>query len=71
MITDRDIEKAARYLLREHGEAAGVHAERHARDLRRNGFDDTAEAWERVARRLGADPPSSRTATRRPRRQGP
>ncbi len=57
MITDRDIEKAARYLLREKGEDAVRSAEHHARDLRRDGLDDIAEAWQQVAHRLRADPP--------------
>ncbi len=57
MITDLDIEKAARYLHREHSEDAVRCAERHADDLRRDGLDDIAEAWQQVAHRLGADPP--------------
>ena len=57
MINDCDIEKAARYLLREHGGGAAGQAERHAGDLLRDGLDDIAEIWQRIALRIGADLP--------------
>jgi plasmid stabilization system protein ParE len=56
MINDSDIEKAARYLHREHGENAAQRAESHASDLRHQGLDDIAEAWQQVAQRLADDP---------------
>ena len=55
MINDCDIEKAARYLLREHGGGAVRCAELHAGDLLRDGLDDIAEIWQRIALRIGAD----------------
>ncbi len=55
MFTDRDVENAARYLLREHGEDAVWHAESHASNRRRQGSDDIAEVWQQVAQRLCAD----------------
>jgi hypothetical protein len=55
LITDRDIEKAAQYLVREHGENAARYAEHHAGDLRYGGLEDIAEIWQRIAQRIGAD----------------
>ena len=53
LITDKDIERMVQYLVRESGGQAQARAQERADNLYRNGEDEAASIWRRVAAALG------------------
>jgi hypothetical protein len=51
---DRDILRAARRMIEQHGERAVSHAEARAAELMRHGQRDAAAVWRRIAEAIRA-----------------